>query len=170
MKKIYFVLLLATWSAIANGQKVSHTLSKDKATPSPAASIEDFTWIAGHWQGEAFGGQTEEVWTKPLGSSMMGSFKLVHGDKVTFYELCVLREIDNTVLFELKHFNEDLKGWEEKDETVAFPLVKYTDDVAYFDGITFEKISEDEMHVFVIIEQDDEETEEVSFVYHRVKN
>lgn len=70
--------------------------------------------MEGHWKGEAFEGITEEIWTPPLGGSMLFSFKLVVEDKVVFYELGHIRQLGETLVFELKHFNDDLKGWEEK--------------------------------------------------------
>ena len=70
---------------------------------------------------------------------------------------------------ELKHFSNELKGWEEKNETIAFPLVKITSNAVYFDGMTFVKISDDEMHVYVEIKADNK-TSEFLFTYNRVKN
>ena len=37
---------------------------------------------------------------------------------------------------QLKHFGSDFKGWEEKDETVDFKLVKIEKYAVYFDGMT----------------------------------
>jgi hypothetical protein len=144
-------------------------MKKDSLQDSPKASIDQFSWIAGHWRGEAFGGQTEEVWTPPIGGSMMCAFKLSHGNEVSFYELCVMREIEETVLLQLKHFGKDLKGWEEKDDTVDFPLVKVTKDKAFFDQFTFERINEDEMHIYVVIGDKNEQPEEIQFIYKRFK-
>ncbi len=87
---------------------------------SPQASLDEVSWIQGYWKGEAFGGITEEFWSPPLGDSMMFSFKLVVDNKVIFYELGGIRQLDETLLLQLKHFGNDFKGWEEKDETVNF--------------------------------------------------
>ena len=51
---------------------------------SPKATLADIAWLSGHWRGEAFGGITEEIWSPPLGDSMMGSFKLVSEGKNQF--------------------------------------------------------------------------------------
>ena len=77
--------------------------------------LEHISWISGTWHGEAFGGQTEEIWSEPSGGSMMASFKLINDEKVTFYEIEVIREIENSLVLQLKHFGPDLKGWETKD-------------------------------------------------------
>lgn len=145
-----------------------NTMQYDENTGSPKAKIEDFAWIAGHWKGEAFGGIVEEMWTPPLGESMMGSFKLVTDGKTSFYELEILREVGETVILQLKHFHGDLKGWEEKNETVDFPLVKLEKNKAYFDGFTFDLISENELMMYVVV-SDKGEQQEVTFHYTRVK-
>lgn len=165
MKKITFLCSLLI-SLQFLGQQ---TMTFDKNLGSPKASIEDFDWIAGHWKGEAFGGIVEELWSPPLGDSMMCAFKLVVNDKTSFYEIVVLKEVDETVILKLKHFHGDLKGWEEKDETVDFPLVKLENDKAYFDGFTFHLISENELVMYVVI-SDQGEHQEVKFHYTRVTN
>ena len=38
--------------------------------------LENLNWMVGHWQGEAFGGVCEEIWSPPSGGSMTGTFKL----------------------------------------------------------------------------------------------
>ena len=65
--------------------------------------LKNIAWIAGTWHGEAFGGQTEEIWSEPSGGSMMASFKLINDGKVTFYEIEIIREIENTLILQLKH-------------------------------------------------------------------
>ena len=142
------------------------TRSYDVNTGSPPARITDISWIAGTWRGEAMGGSIEEVWSAPMAGSMMASFKFVDGNEVKFYELEVITEEEGTLVLRLKHFHANMKGWEEKDETVDFRLVKISADKAYFDGLTFEKIGNNEMRVYVVI-GDDSKKEEVSFNYLR---
>jgi hypothetical protein len=45
--------------------------------------------------------------------------------------------------------------------------VEVGSEVVFFDGLTFKKITEDEMHVSVVI-SDDEQMNEVVFKYFRV--
>jgi hypothetical protein len=131
-----------------------------------APKLENIAWIAGTWHGEAFGGQTEEIWSEPSAGSMMATFKLINDGNVTFYEIEVIREIENSLILQLKHFGPDLKGWEAKDETVDFPLKKLTETEVVFEGMTFEKISEKEMNVYVDIE-DKGKVETVKFNYKK---
>ncbi len=143
------------------------TLSLFSQEKTVAPKLENIAWIAGTWHGEAFGGITEEIWSKPSGGSMMASFKLINDGKVTFYEIEVIREIENTLILQLKHFGPDLKGWETKDETVDFPLKEITENKVVFEGMTFEKISEDQMNIYVDIKNDKGEVEVVKFNYNK---
>ena len=158
------VILLFFTSTCLLGQQ---TLSFEEGSISPKAELSQVAWMEGHWRGEAFGGITEEIWSPPLGGSMMFSFKLVADGKVTFYELGHIRQVDETLVFQLKHFGADLKGWEEKDETVSAKLVKVEENRLYFDDFTFEKISDDEINIYVVIEEAGK-SEEVQFNYERV--
>ncbi|MBA6151252.1 hypothetical protein H3Z82_00770 [Gelidibacter gilvus] len=129
--------------------------------------LENIKWIAGNWKGEAFGGQTEENWSEPSGGSMMATFKLIDNGKVVFYEIEIIRELENTLILQLKHFGNDLKGWEEKDKTIDFPLKEITENKVVFEGMTFEKISANEMTIYVDIRQDDGSVETVKFDYKK---
>lgn len=123
--------------------------------------------MEGHWKGEAFGGITEEIWTPPLGGSILFSFKLVVEDKVIFYELGHIRQLGETLVFELKHFNDDLKGWEEKNEIQSFKFVKSDANRFYFDGFIFEKISSNEINIYGLIHQYNGNVKEVKFNYKK---
>jgi hypothetical protein len=129
--------------------------------------LENLKWISGNWKGEAFGGQIEENWSEPSGGSMMATFKLIIDGKVSFYEIEIIREVENTLVLQLKHFNNDLKGWETKDVTVDFPLKEITKNKIVFEGMTFEKVSENEMNVYVDIHQKDGSNEIVKFNYKK---
>ena len=129
--------------------------------------LENISWISGNWKGEAFGGLTEENWSKPSGGSMMATFKLIDNGQVAFYELEIIREVENTLILQLKHFGNDLKGWETKEETVDFPLIKITPNKAIFEGMTFESINDNEMNVYVDIKQEDGNIETVKFNYKK---
>lgn len=129
--------------------------------------LENIKWIAGNWKGEAFGGQTEENWSEPSAGSMMANFKLIDKDKVVFYEIEIIREVENTLILQLKHFGSDLKGWEEKDKTINFPLKEITENKVVFEGMIFEKISANEMNIYVDIKQDNDSVETVKFNYKK---
>ncbi|MEO1136468.1 MAG: DUF6265 family protein [Pseudomonadota bacterium] len=105
---------------------------------SPAASIEDVAWLAGHWRGEGLGGQSEEIMAPPLGRQMTGMFRQTNSDgALMFYEFYHIAEQDGSLILRIKHFNPDFTGWEEKDESVEFVLVAIEGETVYFDGLTF---------------------------------
>jgi hypothetical protein len=168
MKTLFFLLSLSISITVAAQATYSNTVKYSEIKGSPKASLDDMDFIVGHWRGEAFGGITEEIWSPALGGSMMCSFKLVAENKVLFYEICTISEEEGSLILRLKHFNGNLTGWEEKEETVDFRLVKVTKDKVYFDEFTFEKVSEDEMNIYVVI-QDGGEEDEVKFNYKKFK-
>lgn len=146
------------------------TMSYDTLVGSPEATIADIDWIHGHWRGEAFGGFTEEIWGPPVVGVMMGMFRHIDGKKqeITFYELMTIEEIQGTIILKIRHFDKLLHAWEEKQQPLIFHLVKVEENKVYFDNLTFEKISEDEINVYVVIEEVDGEANEVTFNYKRV--
>ena len=137
----------------------------DKDQSSPKANIQQVSWITGQWKGEAFGGITEENWSEPSGGSMMATFKLISDGKVSFYEIETISEVNNSLLLRLKHFNNELKGWETKDETLDFPLIRVTKNKAIFEGMVFESVDENTMVVYVAIQQKDGTTVTIPFNY-----
>ena len=167
--KIHTVLTLCMMinTSIWAQQNTAHTRAYDESSSgTPEATLQDVEWIAGHWRGEAFGGTTEEIWSPPLGNSMMGSFKLVAGGEVQFYELMAIVEEGGTLILRLKHFHGNMRGWEEKDETVDFKLVALAEGKAYFDNLTFERNSDDSITVYVVVE-DNGKSQEMAFPYQR---
>ncbi len=143
-------------------------MSLTEGSESPKATLEAVSWVAGHWKGEAFGGIAEEIWSPPLGDSMMFVFKLASEGKVQFYEVGHIQQTGETLILQLKHFHGSLKGWEEKDETVDFKLVKLENNRVYFDGLTMEKMGDDEINMYVIVGDENGTSEEVKFNYKRV--
>jgi len=123
-------------------------------------------WIEGHWSGEAFGGTAEEIWSAPLGESMMFVFRLVNDNKVSFYEVGHIQQLENSLILQLKHFDGNLKGWEDKIETVDFKLVKLEKNKVHFEGLTMELVDKNHMNVYVLIEENGE-AQEILFAYTR---
>lgn len=98
---------------------------------------------------------------------MMFVFKVVEKDSVLFYESGAIIEENNTLILKFKHFNRDYTGWEEKDETMTFKLVKVEPNKLYFEGFTFEKIDVNEINIYVNIAEDENKINEVKFNYKR---
>ncbi len=84
------------------------------AAPTRAIDLADLAWIAGHWGGDAFGGQIEEAWFSPAGRSMSGSFRLVRDDLAVMYELLLLEQDDDgEIYYRFKHVSRGWVPWEE---------------------------------------------------------
>lgn len=130
-------------------------------------TLKNIAWISGTWHGEAFGGQTEEIWSQPTNGSMMATFKLMVDGNVQFYEIEIIREVENSLLLQLKHFSNDLKGWETKDQTVDFPLKYITKNKVVFEGMTFERLSDTEMTVYVDMKEKDGSVTVMPFKYNK---
>jgi len=105
----------------------------EEASASPA--IEHFAFMAGHWRGEGFGATVEEIWSEPLGGTMVGSFRLVKDGQVEIYELMVLGPDAEGFALKVKHFSEDFAAWEEKADAVRFAYEKVDGNRAEFKGL-----------------------------------
>lgn len=169
MQKVFIlsgVFLLMCMETTA--QNTARTLSRDDFKDRPQASIDQVSWLAGNWKGPAFNGWGEEVWSSPAGGAMMGMYRSIRADTVWFYELFSIREEEGSLVLNLKHFYPDLRGWEEKDEMVRFPLVKIDGDTVWFSGLTYQRIDDDHMTIYLRLKRGGKITEEV-FRMERIK-
>jgi len=105
-------------------------------------AVADLSWLAGHWRGEGFGGRCEEIWSEPLGGTMMGTFRLVQDGQVEFYEILVLGPEGDGIALKVKHFSSEFRAWEDADEAVVFPLQSVEGQTAVFDGLRIERIGD----------------------------
>jgi len=141
----------------------SYSCSNKTLPPTKTATVlDEISWIAGSWTGTAFGGKTEEVWSLPSGGTMMGMFKAFDDNGISFYELMTLTIKNGNPHLTLKHFDKNLVGWEEKTESVEFPFQYKNENELVFDGLSFKRISSNQMNVYVNIEG-----EIVEFKYYK---
>lgn len=165
---IVVLLMLAAWIPLnAQSSQSEHILKLDDPSNRPPATIDRVTWLQGHWKGESLGGVSEEIWSPPAGGAMMGVFRHIREGRVVFYEMITLLEEEGSLMLRLKHFNADLTGWEEQNETVDFPLVKIDEEAAWFDGMTIRRLGEDEIVIYVLLESGEGTTREGVFPYRR---
>jgi len=162
MKIICLFLLIPV--TLIQGQ---NTLQLKDGENSPNANLEILSFMEGHWKGQAFGGETEEIWSPSNGNSMMFVFRHLVDGEVTFYEIGHIRTIEKTLIFELRHFDNNLHAWEEKNEVQQFKFIKAEGNRVYFNGFTFEKISAAEINIYGLIDNEDGSSNEVVFNYKR---
>jgi hypothetical protein len=101
---------------------------------------------------------------------MMGMYRLVRDGKPVFYELLTVVGENGTLILRLKHFNPDLTGWEEKGETVDFPLVALCDGAVHFEGMSFHPQGNATLTVYLAIGKKDGAVREEAFSYSRVSS
>ena len=75
---------------------------------------------------------TPMAWSPLGGGGLMGMFRWIKEDRVSFYELIVIEQAGEFVMMRIKHFSPGLKGWEEKDQAVDFLLVHLQGNTAVF--------------------------------------
>ena len=157
LKKAYILLfILFTGVAIAQDMSTEHTYQLEEGVEPAAGTLEDVSWMAGSWNGTAFGSQFEEVWNPASAGSMVGMFKLFDEDKgVNFYELMLLKQEGNSLVLLVKHFSAGFSAWEEKDDFVKFRLVKIDDNAVHFSGLSFYKNGKDKIDGFIAMKHKD---------------
>lgn len=169
LKKLLCACTICLYIALpATTQDLEHFL-RSEANPEAIATtgVDSLSWMAGHWQAEAFGGLAEDMWAPPAGGQMVGLFRSYTDEGINFYEIVTLLPVEGRLTLRLKHFHADLRGWEEKDETVDFPLLDQKDDFWYFEGLTIHRESGEKMTVYLRI-SDEGKTSIVSFRYERI--
>lgn len=154
--------------ALAQSTKTEHTFKLDNPDSRPVATLEDVAWMVGSWTGDAFGGTFEEVWNPASLGTMVGMFKFMSDGEVSFYELMLLVEEGSSLGIKVKHFTADFTAWETKEDYIDFRLVKVEPDAVYFSGLSFYRISEDEIHAYIAMHSDEKLWEE-KLVYRRAK-
>lgn len=135
MKTTIYLILL--WTLVS--------LSSLDARAQSADTEVNYAWLSGSWVGDGFGGTSEEVWSQPSADgTLMGVFRHHSADgTINFYEFMVL---DSSGL-RLKHFSPDMVGWETKEENESFNMVRVTKNSIELKGLTYKRISDDEMEI-----------------------
>jgi hypothetical protein len=168
MKRLLVGALLVCLAlpVLAQSQRTEHTYQLDDPDNRPAATLDDVSWLVGNWSGEAFGASFEEHWNPPTAGSMIGFFKLLQGDEVSFYELLLLVEEEGSLSLKVKHFNPDFTAWEEKEDYVTFRYIMSDENAVHFSGISFYRVDDDNMIGYIVFRNGDEIREE-KLVYRR---
>ena len=164
-------LFCVGWTPLfAQPHETEHTFREEPGKAGPHATLQDIAWLNGVWQGSAFGGISEEIWSEPGGGSMMGVYRSVENGTVRFYEINAIVETNGSLAMKLKHFNADLTGWEEKAEVRTFPLVRVTNHEICFDGMTYKRTGRDTLIVYLAVKAKDGTVKEIVFDYRRKRS
>jgi hypothetical protein len=135
----------------------------------PKRDIKDLAFMAGNWTASSAWGDMEENWSKPMGNSMMCSYRCVKDGKIIFYEFIVIEQLESGPVMKLRHFSPGNIGWEEKDKPYEYPLMFLEEDRARFErpdkktALTFHRTSKDTMEV--ILERQDKDGKWIQDVF-----
>jgi len=165
MRRLIFFLTMLTFTVYIRTGVAMAEQHNDK-TPSP---VNTMTWLAGQWRGEAFGGVCEESWTAPSAGTMVGTYKQINKDTVTFYEIMTITADGDGAALKVKHFNADLTAWEEKDGWTLFPFIEATENEIRFDGLVYRRLSPDTMQIVLRMKGKDGSFRNEFIDCHRVK-
>lgn len=88
-----------------------------------SATLADFSWLAGRWEGKLGALSAEQEWMAPKNSTMLGFFRLTNSEKTLIIELFTIRETPDGIVFYFRHFSPELVP-QEKDEAYHLDLTK----------------------------------------------
>ncbi len=84
-------------------------------TPLPADSLEQLDWMSGAWIEDTPLRRCEEIWSTVDAHTLMGMFRWISDDDVSFYEFMVIKMTETGAELHVKHFHPTLVAWEEKE-------------------------------------------------------
>lgn len=160
------ILLFSVSCVYSQDFQTENTLTLNKNNKQHPTKIAEMSWLSGKWVSRNNNQFAEEVWSSVESTGMMGMFRMIVDGKVVFYEICQIIEIDKSLILRLKHFDSNLIGWEEKEQTIDFPLIKIEKQTAWFSGITYQRI-DNELTVWVAMKQKDGSFEEATFKFSK---
>jgi hypothetical protein len=136
--------------------------------------INDLEFMTGNWKTTSDWGDMDEVWSRPVGNSMMCTFRCVKDGKVVFYEFIVIEQNvnDSVPVLKLRHFNPGSIGWEDKNNPYLYPATFLNNQKVVFETldkktvITYERLSKDTLKS-VLIQITPEKHKTTEFIYSR---
>ncbi|MGL5837424.1 MAG: DUF6265 family protein [Sphingorhabdus sp.] len=139
------------------------------AAPDSTAKIADLAWLEGSWEGQGIAGAPAvEVYSRAADGTMVGHFRQLNANgKVMFYEIITIEETGGSLSYNVKHFNADLTGWEEKGEVRRFPLSAIQSGRWEFSGVTYERTGRNTMIASVAAKGADGSQETLQFRFRR---
>ena len=117
-------------------------MSSLPTTPLAADSLEQLDWMSGSWLEDTPQRRCEEIWSTVDAHTLMGMFRWISFDDVSFYEFMVIKVTDAGAELHVKHFHPSLVAWEEKDRFQAFILTEITDHRVVFAALPDPEASE----------------------------
>ncbi len=93
-------------------------------------SIDDLSFLEGHWRGGDENFTFEEIWSAPEGAVMTAMARGVAGGELRVLEYVIVSEEEAGLVMRFKHFNADYSVWageEDSPLTLVLSRVEGTD-------------------------------------------
>lgn len=164
---LLFITLVST--SFAETKLTEHTVRLDEGQSPETADLKQFSWLRGEWKGPGLGAVCHETWSVPAGGCMVGTFRMVKSEELVFSEFFSISQTANGTLLRVKHFHPDFVGWEEKDKSVDFPLIKVDGTTAWFGGLTYELQKDGSLKAYVAMRKKDGSFSETVFHFQKQK-
>jgi hypothetical protein len=144
----FAVILLAGFSILtvyahsrAAQRETAHAAIITVTPETSKPALEDFSWLAGRWEGKLGPMTAEQQWMAPRNGTMQGFFRLTDTEKTIVIELFTIREMSGGIEFYFRHFSPELKPWEEK-EAYHLNLTKAESGVFRFDNSAVNQVKD----------------------------
>jgi hypothetical protein len=79
-------------------------------------TLQDISFLEGHWLGTYNGGPIEAGWTAPAAENIVGYIRMMKDNKPALYEMFVFEQTAQGPVAMVKHFRPGMVGVEEKDK------------------------------------------------------
>jgi hypothetical protein len=134
-RRLGAIVLAALCSVFLSLSHLNAARKSQSASPSPqkAVTLDDFSWLAGRWEGHLGPMTAEQQWMAPRNGTIQGFFRLTDAEKTIVIEVFTIRETPAGIEFYFRHFSPELKPWEEK-EAFHLNLTKSEGGVFRFDN------------------------------------
>lgn len=96
-------------------------------------TLNDISFLEGHWLGNYNGGPIEASWTAPAGNNIMGYIRMIKDDKPALYEVFAFEQTEKGPVAMVKHFKPGLIALEEKEVSDRYNFIEAKKNQALFE-------------------------------------
>ena len=136
--------------------------------------LSRLSWITGTWVANVDGDHLEEIWSEPVGDTLMGVFRWVKGGKVWIKEIVTITEDSEGLVFRLRHFDRKMTAWEDKEKPFYYPVKQVGRNEIMFENpqlddprsITYRRV-DDTLYVILDGYKDGQKSGSTEFVFQR---
>ncbi|MCE7067227.1 DUF6265 family protein [Dyadobacter sp. CY326] len=104
-----------------------------KAQTASTGTLNDLSFLEGHWLGTYNGGPIEAGWTGPAGNNIMGYIRMIKDDKPALYEVFAFEQSEKGPIARVKHFKPGLIALEEKNVSDTYNFIEAKKNQALFE-------------------------------------